>query len=116
MRISDWSSDVCSSDLALRRVFALGPRIHALQTRFSVSSHRIMVLRHRVPDFLGAFPLRFLRPLRTKSFTLRSSGSWLMCSHSHRNTPLAMTSHGACSAFPFFHLLELEIPRHDVAI
>src|SRR3546814_6824222 len=49
MRISDWSSDVCSSDLlfpavacdarrALRRVVALGPRIHALPACFSVSS------------------------------------------------------------------------------
>src|SRR3546814_3652593 len=60
MRISDWSSDVCSSDLrrlspalagdarrALRRVVALGPRIPALQLRFSVPSHCIMAQRHR---------------------------------------------------------------------
>src|SRR3546814_13917453 len=78
MRISDWSSDVCSSDLAgtnsgihalkqwclapafgcdarraLRRVVALGPRIHALLVGFSVPYHCIMALRHRVLDFLG---------------------------------------------------------------
>src|SRR3546814_8473785 len=76
MRISDWSSDGCSSDLtnsgihalkqwclapafgcdarrALRRVVALGPRIHALLVGFSVPYHCIMALRHRVLDFLG---------------------------------------------------------------
>src|SRR3546814_5234630 len=76
MRISDWSSDGCSSDLtnsgihalkqwclapafgcdarrALRRVVALGPRIHALLVVFSVPYHCIMALRHRVLDFLG---------------------------------------------------------------
>src|SRR3546814_9563306 len=52
------------------------PRIHALPLRFSVSSHHIMVLRQRVLDFLGAPLCAFLRPLRTKSFTLRPSGSW----------------------------------------
>src|SRR3546814_3132940 len=56
------------------------PRIHAQRLGFSVSSHHITVLslrglsRHSNLNVLGAFPLRFLRPLRTKSFTLRPSG------------------------------------------
>jgi len=43
----------CDARRALRRVVALGPRIPALPLRFSVSSHRIMVLRQRVLDFLA---------------------------------------------------------------
>jgi len=43
----------CDARRALRRVIALGPRIPALPLRFSVSSHRIMVLRQRVLDFLA---------------------------------------------------------------
>src|SRR3546814_10462282 len=30
MRISDWSSDVCSSDLAARVLLALGPRVREI--------------------------------------------------------------------------------------
>src|SRR3546814_1780945 len=66
MRISDWSSDVCSSDLRRNR--------------------------HPDLDVLGVFPLRCLRPLRIKSFTLRPSGSWFVCGSSHRNRPLATTT------------------------
>src|SRR3546814_20825462 len=66
MRISDWSSDVCSSDLRRNR--------------------------HPDLDVLGVFPLRRLRPLRIKSFTLRPSGSWFVCGSSHRNRPLATTT------------------------
>src|SRR3546814_10777966 len=76
------------------------PRIHALPLRFSVSSHHIMVLRQRVLDFLGAPLCAFLRPLRTKSFTLRPSGSWSVCSSSHRNRRLAMTSDATCPVVP----------------
>src|SRR3546814_20997139 len=76
------------------------PRIHALPLRFSVSSHHIMVLRQRVLDFLGAPLCAFLRPLRTKSFTLHPSGSWSVCSSSHRNRRLAMTSDATCPVVP----------------
>src|SRR3546814_16598874 len=34
----------CDARRALRRVVALGPRIHALLDRFSVSSHRVMAM------------------------------------------------------------------------
>jgi len=37
----------CDARRALRRVVALGPRIHALRRSFSVPSHHVMALRHR---------------------------------------------------------------------
>src|SRR3546814_14078236 len=79
----------CDARRALRRVIALGPHVHVLLVGFSVSSRCIMVLRHRVLDVLGAFPLRLLRPLRNKSFTLRPLGSLPICRSRPWNRRLA---------------------------
>src|SRR3546814_17583362 len=47
MRISDWSSDVCSSDLRLRNMTALKPRATGSRTQEHPSAFRARISAHR---------------------------------------------------------------------
>src|SRR3546814_15746295 len=55
MRISDWSSDVCSSDLDLRVALALaeGADPEDIATQLRLTSRRVEVVRERVLELLG---------------------------------------------------------------
>src|SRR3546814_10097853 len=43
MRISDWSSDVCSSDLLIARLFAVGLLLRDKFTQHATSAHRASI-------------------------------------------------------------------------
>src|SRR3546814_11002822 len=57
MRISDWSSDVCSSDLSVAFKFTVSTRTDSLQrTRFSITSCAIQFPRHDPLSFQIGYP------------------------------------------------------------
>src|SRR3546814_10478403 len=68
MRISDWSSDVCSSDLAVRRKFLSGEHYYELYTvthlaapesgwRGPVGHYRLVVDKRATANFVAFCPL-----------------------------------------------------------
>src|SRR3546814_8143545 len=77
MRISDWSSDVCSSDLRFGELARIGGEGAARLQRFHdlarILDHRgDIVLRRRQIDFaemIFVLPLRRLEPLRSEEHT-----------------------------------------------
>src|SRR3546814_10271316 len=61
MRISDWSSDVCSSDLRVHRLLAVAPRGHAV---VKPPQHLLPVFLHRNRLEAGLFEIgRLGRPV-----------------------------------------------------
>src|SRR3546814_13312282 len=60
MRISDWSSDVCSSDLALWQWLAVGvARDLHRRERFDCV-HHVTYAGLRIPSFMGRLGVRFV--------------------------------------------------------
>src|SRR3546814_14266308 len=90
MRISDWSSDVCSSDLRIGHVFEIEPDAVDARKRGDLGNARIGEVQLYATDH-AAFTQLFQHTTGTKRTETMVSG------HAHARTSESWTRRPACS-------------------